>query len=83
MTHEEARGLAEFVHDHDKRFGAQAESDGADGSVLLTRVSDGRPLPPITWREQYRAEQIERDDPGPTVRAAWEAWLRRNHPDEQ
>jgi len=24
--------------------------------------------------DQYRAHLIEEDDPGPTVRAAWEKW---------
>ena len=76
MTHEDARRLAEFVNDHDKRFEAKAKTDdvGKDSHVLLTRVADGTTLEPITSIDQYQAELIEEDDPGPTVRAAWEKW---------
>ena len=76
MTKEDAQRLAEFVKDHDKRFEAKAKTDdGAEGShVLLTRASDGTVLEPITSIDQYRTELIEGDDPGPTVRAAWEKW---------
>ena len=76
MTHDEARRLAEFVKDHDKRFEAKAkaEDEGEDGHVLLTRASDGTVLEPITSVDQYRTQLIEEDDPGPTVRAAWEKW---------
>ena len=76
MTHEDARRLAEFVKDHDKRFEAKAKTDdqGEGSHVLLTRASDGTTLEPITSVDQYREQQIERDDPGPTVKAAWEKW---------
>ena len=76
MTHEDAQRLAEFVKDHDKRFEAKAKTDDEDeGShVLLTRASDGTTLEPITTIDQYRTQLIEEDDPGPTVRAAWEKW---------
>ncbi len=74
MTAEEAHRLAEFVHDHDKRFSAKARVEGADSSVLLTRADDGTTLEPVTSLAQYRAAQIEGDDPGPTVRAAWDKW---------
>ena len=81
MTHEDALRLAEFVKDHDKRFEAKAktndsETDSEGGShVLLTRASNGTTLEPITTIDQYRAQLIEDDDPGPTVRAAWEKWM--------
>ena len=76
MTHEDARRLAEFVKDHDKRFEAKAKTDdeAGDSHVLLTRVADGTTLEPITSIDQYREQQIEGDDPGPTVKAAWEKW---------
>ncbi len=74
MTEDEARGLAQFVKDHDKRFHARAHPDGAGSVVLLTLVSDGTALPPVTEVAGYEAEQIVRDDPGPTVRAAWQTW---------
>lgn len=78
MTESEARALAEFVKDHDKRFEAKARPDGDGSTVLLTSASDGTPLEPITNIAEYGRAQIEGDDPGPTVRAAWEAWrLRR------
>jgi len=76
MTNEDALRLAEFVKDHDKRFEAKAKTDdeAGDGHVLLTRASDGTALEPITDLDQYRESLIEGDDPGPTVRAAWEKW---------
>lgn len=76
MSKEDAKRLAEFVKDHDKRFEAKAQpdADGAGSHVLLTRVSDGTTLEPITGTDQYQARLIEGDDPGPTVRAAWEKW---------
>jgi hypothetical protein len=78
MSHEEADALTEFIKDHDKRFEAKARMEGGDSSVLLTLVSDGVPLAPIVSIEQYRSEQIEANDPGPTVRTAWEAWSARH-----
>ena len=76
MTQEDAQRLAEFVKDHDKRFEAKAKTDdqGGGSHILLTRASDGTTLEPITSVDQYRAQLIEEDDPGPTVRAAWEKW---------
>ncbi len=74
MSKDEALHLAESVKDHDKRFEAKAQADGSGSHVLLTRASDGTTLDPITTVEQYRRQQIEEDDPGPTVRAAWEKW---------
>ena len=76
MTHEDARRLAEFVKDHDKRFEAKAKTDdqGEGSHVLLTRASDGTTLEPIMSVDQYRAHLIEEDDSGPTVCAAWEKW---------
>ena len=75
MTHDEAAHLAEFIKDHDKRFEAKAKTDdGADAHVLLTRADDGTTLTPIAQIAQYRSEWIESNDPGPTVRAAWDRW---------
>ena len=74
MTHEEARALAQFIKDHDKRFEATARTEGPGGSVLLIRTSDGTALEPVVSTAQYKAEQIDQNDPGPTVRAAWEEW---------
>ena len=74
MSEDNARQLAQFIKDHDKRFLAQAHSDGSESLVRLTRVFDDAVLEPITEVTQYQAEQIERDDPGPTVRQAWETW---------
>ncbi len=75
MEKEDALRLAEFIKDHDKRFEAKAKTDDPDGShVLLTRVSDGTTLDPITHLDQYRERLLEGDDPGPTVRDAWEKW---------
>lgn len=76
MEKKEALRLAEFVKDHDKRFEAKAKTEDTDGGhVLLTRVSDGTTLEPIPRLDQYRQRLIEGDDPGPTVRAAWEKWV--------
>ena len=76
MTEANAQRLAEFVKDHDKRFEAKAKTEDAGGGhVLLTRVADGTALEPIMSIDQYRAQLIEEDDPGPTVRAAWEKWM--------
>jgi hypothetical protein len=85
MTQKDALRLAEFVKDHDKRFEAKAQTDDpetdtpqtdeAGGShVLLTRASDGTFLEPITSAAEYQARLIAGNDPGPTVRAAWEKW---------
>lgn len=77
MEKEEAMRLAQFIKDHDKRFEASAKTDELDSNyVLLTRVSDGTTLEPITRMDQYQHRLIEDDDPGPTVRAAWENWGR-------
>lgn len=74
MTEENARALAEFVKDHDKRFEAKAQPDGEQSAVLLTLAADGTVLDPITAIGDYEAAQIVGDDPGPTVRAAWDKW---------
>lgn len=75
MTQEDARRLAEFVKDQDKRFEAKAKTgDPTESHVLLTRALDGTALEPITSLDQYRVQLIEADGPGPTVRAAWEKW---------
>ncbi len=69
MTTEDALRLAEFIKDHDKRFKAKAKTDDPESvHVLLTRASNGATLEPITTIDQYRAQLIEADDPGPTVR---------------
>lgn len=78
MTEKDALRLAEFVKDHDKRFEAKAKTDDPGTiHVLLTRASDGTTLEPITSVDQYWERLIDGDDPGPTVRAAWETWLER------
>ncbi len=74
MTEDEAAGLAEFIKDHDKRFEAKARTGEGEGVVLLTRASDGAEMEPLRSPEQYQAAHIEQDDPGPTVRAAWQRW---------
>ncbi len=74
MTEEDAHALAEFVKDHDKRFAAKAQPDGDLSTVLLTLASDGTVLDPVTAIDDYQAAQIVGDDPGPTVRAAWDTW---------
>lgn len=75
MTPEDAHALAEFIKDHDKRFEAKAKQNGAESAVLLTLASDGTTLAPITATGQYQAAHIDGgDDPGPTVRAAWDKW---------
>jgi hypothetical protein len=81
MSWEQAESLVEFVKDHDKRFSAKAKTDDEpDCWVLLVRASDETELPPVSDLEQYRADHIEGDDPGPTVRAAWEKWLAERAP---
>lgn len=77
MTETEARALAEFIKDHDKRFEAKARPEGDTSTVLLTLASDGTPLEPVATLAEYEQTRIDGDDPGPTVRAAWEAWLER------
>ena len=77
MTETDAHALAEFVKDHDKRFEAKAQPDGDASTVLLTLAADGTVLDPITTIGDYEATQIIGDDPGPTVRAAWDKWRPR------
>ncbi len=77
MTETEARALAEFIKDHDKRFEAKARPEGEASTVLLTLASDGTPLEPVATLAEYEQARIAGDDPGPTVRAAWGAWLQR------
>jgi hypothetical protein len=79
LTEDEARALAEFVRDHDKRFVASVVSpEGGEGAaVRLERADDGTPLDPLRSAEQYHAEHVAGGpDPGPTVASAWEAWRR-------
>ena len=82
MTEHEARALAEFVRDHDKRFVASVvPPEGGEGeggaAVRLERADDGTPLHPLRSAEQYHAEHVAGGpDPGPTVTSAWEAWRR-------
>ena len=77
MTETNAHALAEFVKDHDKRFEAKAQPGGDNSTVLLTLAADGTVLDPITSIDTYEAAQIVGDDPGPTVRAAWNKWRPR------
>ncbi len=75
MNEPQARALAEFVKDHDKRFEAKAHPDAEQSAVLLTLVASGKTLPPVTEWDEYQLSYIDTDDPGPTVRAAWDTWL--------
>ncbi len=77
MTETDARALAEFVKDHDKRFEAKAQPDGDQSAVLLTLAADGMVLDPVTAIADYEAAQIIENDPGPTVRTAWDKWRPR------
>ena len=74
MTEPQAAHFAEFIKDHDKRFEAKARPDGDSSAVLLTLAADGTALEPIVDIAEYQHALIDRDDPGPTVRAAWESW---------
>ena len=74
MTEDLANKLAEFIKDHDKRFEAKARPDGTASTVLLTLASDGTTLEPIADVAGYEEEQIKQNDPGPTVKAAWDNW---------
>ncbi len=74
MTEEQVAHFAEFIKDHDKRFEAKARPDGDDSAVLLTLASDGTALDPISEVAVYQKTQIDENDPGPTVRAAWDKW---------
>jgi hypothetical protein len=75
MTREEAAALETWIHDHDTRFEAKAMSDDAVHFVQLTWPEDGTSLPPIYNIEDYGAQYIEQDSPGPTIRDKWEQWL--------
>ncbi len=74
MTEAQAAHFAQFIKDHDKRFEAKAHPDGDQSAVLLTDAADGTVLDPISDSAVYRDTWIEGNDPGPTVRAAWEQW---------
>ncbi len=74
MTEQQAHQFAEFIKDHDKRFEAKARPAGGESAVLLTLASDGTVLDPVSALTDYQAALIDGDDPGPTVRAAWEKW---------
>ena len=74
MTEEQAHKLAEFIKGHDKRFEAKARPDGDGSAVLLTLASDGTMLAPVSEIAEYEETQINQNDPGPTVKAAWEKW---------
>ncbi len=74
MTEQQAAHFAQFIKDHDKRFEAKAHPDGDQSVVLLTDALDGTALEPISEIADYSTAQIEQNDPGPTVRAAWGKW---------
>ena len=74
MTEQQAAHFAQFIKDHDKRFEAKAKPDGAQSAVLLTDALDGTVKETVTDAAVYRDAWIEQNDPGPTVRAAWEKW---------
>ena len=79
MTEETAHKFAEFIKDHDKRFEAKARPDGSESAVLLTLASDGPVLQPISDVSEYQRTQIDENDPGPTVEAAWNKWREQHH----
>ena len=74
MTEEQAQKFAEFIKDHDKRFEAKARPDGDTSAVMLTLAADGTTLEPVSEIAEYEETQINQNDPGPTVKAAWEKW---------
>ena len=74
MTKEEASALAEWIKDHDTRYEAKAMTDGPECYVALTRPADGTPLDPIYKTEEYGSRYVEKTDPVPTIREAWEKW---------
>ena len=74
MTEEQAHQFTEFIKDHDKRFEAKARPGGDTSAVLLTLATDGTTLAPISEIAEYEETQINQNDPGPTVKAAWEKW---------
>ena len=74
MTEAQAAQFAQFIKDHDKRFEAKARPDGEQSAVLLTDAGDGMVLDPVSDIAVYRETLIEQNDPGPTVRAAWDKW---------
>ena len=74
MTKAQAAQFAQFIKDHDKRFEAKAHPDGDESTVLLTDAGDGTVHEPVSDIAVYRTVWIEQNDPGPTVRAAWDKW---------
>lgn len=72
MDADEASALEQFIKDHDTRY---VPSATADGAVLLKHTSDGQE---VTVRSiaEYEAEFMKGRDPGPTVKEAWEKWMR-------
>ena len=77
MSEHDARALAEFVHDHDKRFAAKAHPDADQSMLLLTLIADGTSLPLVPEWSEYERLYMDADNPGPTVRAAWDKWRAR------
>lgn len=75
MNAAQAHALAEFVHDHDKRYVAKAHPDGDRSTVLLTAAASGKSLPAVAEWDEYQLAHIDTDDPGPTVREEWDTWL--------
>ena len=74
MTQAQAAHFAQFIKDHDKRFEAKAHPNGDQSEVLLTDAADGMVHEPVSDLAAYQSAWIERNDPGPTVRAAWDKW---------
>ncbi len=74
MTEAQATHFAQYIKDHDKRFEAKAHPDGDQSTVLLTDAGDGTVLDPVSDIAVYRDTLINQNDPGPTVRAAWDKW---------
>lgn len=74
MTMEEATALAEWIKDHDTRYEAKAMTGEPECCVLLTEPADGTQLEPIYQTEEYGARYVTQNDPGPTIREAWDKW---------
>lgn len=82
MTEQQAAHFAEFIKDHDKRFESKARPDGNKSAVLLTLASDGTVLDPVSAVCEYQQTQIEQNDPGPTVKMAFDNWQVRTNSEQ-
>ncbi len=74
MTIEEASALAGWIKDHDTRYEAKAMTGEPECYVLLTQPADGTQLDPIYNTDDYGTRHLAQNDPGPTIREAWDRW---------